>query len=151
MSRRDSERLEDILEAVHAIRSHLRRGDLSDGLVFDAVRVRLIEIGEAVKGLGAEALATEPEMPWQDIGRMRDRLAHRYFDTSHGIVQGTVDHDLPPLELAVHRLQAVMAEQDPARRRGQPERIRVDIWLSGQTRRRVLTAPGGKIRVAASG
>ena len=45
--RRDADRLGDILEAIVAIRSHLTRGDRSDGLVFDAVRVRLIEIGEA--------------------------------------------------------------------------------------------------------
>lgn len=34
-----------------ALDAHVRRGDLTDGLVFDAVRVRLIEIGEAVKQL----------------------------------------------------------------------------------------------------
>ena len=45
--RHDADRLGDILEAIVAIRSHLTRGDRSDGLVFDAVRVRLIEIGEA--------------------------------------------------------------------------------------------------------
>jgi len=47
-SRHDDERLADIIDAITAIRSHLTRGDLSDGLIFDAVRVRLIEIGEAV-------------------------------------------------------------------------------------------------------
>ena len=49
MSRRDPERLQDILGAIEAIQAHVRRGDLSDGLIFDAVRVRLIEIGEAIK------------------------------------------------------------------------------------------------------
>lgn len=48
MSRRDDERLADVVAAAEAIASHLRRGGLGDGLVFDAVRVRLIEIGEAV-------------------------------------------------------------------------------------------------------
>ena len=51
MTRHDRQRLEDILAAIDAIRTHLTRGDLSDSLVFDAVRVRLIEIGEAVKYL----------------------------------------------------------------------------------------------------
>ncbi|MDQ1741032.1 MAG: hypothetical protein QOE53_2684 [Pseudonocardiales bacterium] len=37
---------------------------------------------------------------------MRDHLAHRYFDTSHAILQATVDKDLPGLERAVLRLQA---------------------------------------------
>jgi uncharacterized protein with HEPN domain len=71
------------------------RGEITDGLVFDAVRVRLIEIGEAIKDLPSELLATEPDIPWQDIARMRDRLAHRYFDTSHAIVAATVTNDLP--------------------------------------------------------
>lgn len=57
MSRRDQERLADILAAIDAIHAHLQHDDLGSGLVFDAVRVRLIEIGEAVKGIDAEALA----------------------------------------------------------------------------------------------
>lgn len=112
MSRRDQERLTDILTAIDVIRSYLQRGGLSDGLIYDAVRVRLIEIGEAVKGIPPHVLAAEPGLPWQDIARMRDRLAHRYFDTSHSIVQGTVDHDLPKLEDAVLRLQVGM-DSDP--------------------------------------
>ena len=39
MSGRDDQRLEDILAAASAIRDHLRRGILDDGMVFDAVRV----------------------------------------------------------------------------------------------------------------
>lgn len=105
MSRRDGERLRDILDAIEAIRSHVARGGLSDGLVFDAVRVRLIEIGEAIKAISTELLDTEPDHPWSDIARMRDRLAHRYFDTNHGHVTGAVEHDLKPLEAAVLRLQ----------------------------------------------
>ena len=51
MRRRDEERLDDIDAAILAIAGYLKRGDLGDGLIFDAVRVRLIEIGEAVKGI----------------------------------------------------------------------------------------------------
>ena len=40
MNHRERQRLADIQAAIDAIRSHLRRGDLSDGLVFDAIRVR---------------------------------------------------------------------------------------------------------------
>jgi uncharacterized protein with HEPN domain len=35
---------------------------------------------------------------------MRDQLAHRYFDTSHAIVEATVTEDLRELEAAVRRL-----------------------------------------------
>jgi len=104
VSRHDRERLEDILVATEAITAHLGRGSLDDGLVFDAVRVRLIEIGEAVKGVAPELLAVEPAIPWNDVAGMRDQLAHRYFDTAHSIVAATIDHDVPPLLVAVQRL-----------------------------------------------
>ena len=99
--RRDRERLEDVLAAASAIASHLARGGLDDGLVFDAVRVRLIEIGEAVKGIRPALLDDAPGVPWKEIARMRDHLAHRYFDTDHAIVQDVVDNDLGPLLDAV--------------------------------------------------
>ncbi|WP_432543966.1 HepT-like ribonuclease domain-containing protein [Kineococcus sp. SYSU DK002] len=104
MSRHTRQRLLDVRAALDAIDAHTRLGDLSDGLVFDAVRVRLIEIGEAVKAVPEEVLAGEPDLPWSEIARMRDHLAHRYFDTTHSIVAATVTQDLPELRRAVHRL-----------------------------------------------
>lgn len=104
MSRHDEERLRDVLDAAAAIGEHLTRGDLDDGLVFDAVRLRLIEIGEAVKGVSGDLLALDPGVPWVDVARMRDHLTHRYFDTSHAIVRATVVTDVPLLVSAVKRL-----------------------------------------------
>ena len=97
MSYRERQRLADIQAAIDAIRSHMLRGGLSDGLVFDAVRIRLLEIGEAVKALPTELLDTQPSIPWRQIAGMRDHLAHRYFDTAHAILQATVDDNLPEL------------------------------------------------------
>ena len=109
MSRRDGQRLDDVLVAIGAIRGHVARGGLEDGMVFDAVRVRLIEIGEAIKGLSPDLLANRPELPWAQIAGMRDRLAHRYFDTSHAIVEATVRRDLPDLETAIRYLVPLAA------------------------------------------
>ena len=97
--------------AIDAIRGHLRRGDLADGLVFDAVRVRLIEIGEAVKSMSPDLLSRQPEVPWAQIAGMRDRLAHRYFDISHTILTATVEHDLPELERAARSLASLIEEE----------------------------------------
>lgn len=47
--RGDVEGLNDVLAASEVITAHLERGDLSDGLVHDVVRLRLFEIGEALK------------------------------------------------------------------------------------------------------
>jgi uncharacterized protein with HEPN domain len=109
---RERQRLADIQAAIDAIRSHLQRGDLSDGLVFDAVRIRLLEIGEAVKALPDELLDTQPGIPWRQIARMRDHLAHRYFDTAHAILQATVDDDLPELERAANALASILPDED---------------------------------------
>ena len=116
MTYRDRQRLEDIQAAVQAIHSHLERGGLSDGLVFDAVRIRLLEIGEAVKALPEDLLNTQPSIPWRQVARMRDHLAHRYFDTAHSILQATVDNDLPELEKGIEAMIAVV-DSEPTRER----------------------------------
>jgi uncharacterized protein with HEPN domain len=107
--------LADIQAAIDAIRSHLKRGSLSDGLVFDAVRIRLLEIGEAVKALPDDLLAAQPSIPWRQITRMRDFLAHRYFDTAHAILQATVDEDLPELERAIQKLAESLSRDEDER------------------------------------
>lgn len=106
MSRHDADRLDDIQDAIGIIRSHLTRGGLDDGLVFDAVSNRLLEIGEAVKALPPELLATEPTVDWPAIARFRDHLAHHYWDTAHAILQHVVDVELQDLATAVQRLAA---------------------------------------------
>jgi uncharacterized protein with HEPN domain len=105
---RERQRLADIQAAIEAIQAHLARGSLSDGLIFDAIRIRLLEIGEAVKALSPALLDRQPTIPWKQIARMRDHLAHRYFDTTHAILQATVDQDLPQLEHAVRALSATL-------------------------------------------
>jgi uncharacterized protein with HEPN domain len=124
-SRHDAERLADIVDAITAIRSHLTRGDLSDGLVFDAVRLRLIEIGEAVKLLDPKLVASEPDVRWSDAAGMRDWLAHHYFDTSRAIVEATITEDLPPLEAAVLQLEARL--QRTGQDNNDSENLRKDV------------------------
>jgi uncharacterized protein with HEPN domain len=115
VSYRDRQRLADIQAAIDAIGSHLQRGTLADGLVFDAVRIRLLEIGEAVKALPADLLDTQPGIPWTQITRMRDHLAHRYFDTAHAILQATIDDDLPELERAVQSIAQSLRDDEDER------------------------------------
>ena len=104
MSRDDLARLNDVVESIAAIDLHLQRGDLTDSLIFDAVRMRLLEIGEAVKDISPGLLASEPAIPWREVAGLRDWLAQRYFDTATSIVAHTVARDLGPLAAAVTRL-----------------------------------------------
>jgi len=106
VSRHDADRFDDITAAIEAIQSHVERGPLSDSLVRDAVRIRLLEIGEAVKALPENLTSPEPDIPWRQIARMRDHLAHRYFMTELEILQSTIEEDLGPLRDAVDRMRA---------------------------------------------
>lgn len=74
-------------------------------LFSDAVRLRLIEIGEAVKSLVPELVASESDVRWPEAAVMRDWIPHHYFNISRAVVEATIAEDLPPLETAVLQLQ----------------------------------------------
>lgn len=112
MSRADDEILDDISAAIESIHSHLQHGPISVEIVMDAVAMRLLEIGEAVKALSPSLTENEPGIPWADIAGMRDFLAHHYFATNPEIVQAVIDKDLEPLAAAVTRLSASVPPSD---------------------------------------
>lgn len=112
MSRSDADILDDITAAIESIYDHLQHGPISVEIVLDAVAMRLLEIGEAVKGLAPRLIASEPGIPWVDIAGMRDFLAHHYFATSPEIVQAVIDKDLEPLAAAVERIRASLPSPD---------------------------------------
>jgi uncharacterized protein with HEPN domain len=104
LRRADHQWLNDVLIAIAAIERHLKRGELSDPLVFDAVRVRLIEIGEAVRHVDQRLLRQEPKIDWRAIKDMRNHLAHNYFGTDELIVAEVINHGLEALAMAVDRI-----------------------------------------------
>lgn len=110
MSRPDSARLDDIANAITAIRAHLDYGPVTVPIVMDAVAMRLLEIGEAVKGLSSELTATEPDVDWSGAAGMRDFLAHHYFATRTDVIQLTLDRRLQPLAEAVARMRSRISE-----------------------------------------
>jgi uncharacterized protein with HEPN domain len=60
--------------------------------------VKSIEIiGEAARKLTTEGRESHPDIPWQDIIGMRNRLIHAYFDINLDTVWDTVTNELPPL------------------------------------------------------
>jgi uncharacterized protein with HEPN domain len=63
---------------------------------------RLLEIvGEAAGKVSPAFRAAHPEMPWAEMGGLRNRLAHAYFDVDLDVLLGVVAKDLPPLILQV--------------------------------------------------
>ncbi len=103
MSRSPLNRIRDVKGAVAAI-SQFEQAGRDEPMVFDAVRMRLLEIGEAANGIPPALRDAEPTVPWREIIGMRNWMAHRYVDTVQDYLWATVDHDLEPLVAALDRL-----------------------------------------------
>ena len=112
MSRTPQERLADIQEsaaraqrAVDAMERARASGDDDEELMaFDALLYRLLVIGEAVKALPPDLLDREPKVPWREVARLRDLLAHHYYRVDPQIIRRTVDAPLRDLQVAARRL-----------------------------------------------
>ena len=73
-----------------------------DGLLrLDAICMNLIALGETVKGLDkithAELLPHYPTIYWSGVMRMRDKIAHHYFEIDAEVVFKTVRQDIPQM------------------------------------------------------
>jgi uncharacterized protein with HEPN domain len=76
----------------------------------DAICMNLIALGEAVKGLDkqthGELLPRYPEVYWSGVMRMRDKIAHHYFEVDTDVVFLTVQQDVPKMKKVIDRMIA---------------------------------------------
>ena len=80
-----------------------------EGIVMlDAICMNLIALGEAVKGLdkhtNGELLAKYPEVYWSGVMRMRDKIAHHYFEIDTDVVFRTIREDIPLMLSVVNNM-----------------------------------------------
>lgn len=75
-----------------------RRKDLDNDRKLTLVLIKEVEIiGEAAYQVSEKTRRSLPEIPWEDIVRMRHRLVHVYFDINLDILWRTVQDDIPLL------------------------------------------------------
>jgi len=105
MKRDDQVYLQHILDATARIDEYL--GSIDEDafrrqyLVQDGVIRQLEIIGEATKQLSSDLRNAYPDIPWQDIAGMRDKLIHQYFGVDLGAVWLTTRDDIPILRKEV--------------------------------------------------
>ena len=94
-----------ILDAINTVAEYLYGVDeekfKATRLLQDGV-IRQIEIvGEAVRHISKDIRKSYPEVPWQDVAGMRDKLIHGYFGVDIEKVWDTAQEDLPILKQQV--------------------------------------------------
>jgi uncharacterized protein with HEPN domain len=113
MRRDDRIRLQHMLDSAREALSFAdgrSRADLDGNRMLALSLVKCIEIvGEAATRVGQETRQQVPQIPWQDIVGMRNRLIHAYFDIDLDRVWDTVVADLPALVMLLET-----ALSDPA-------------------------------------
>jgi uncharacterized protein with HEPN domain len=79
-----------------------------NSLVQDAVIRNLEIIGEAARNIQREHpdfAAAHPDVPWEEMYLMRNRVSHGYFAVDAGVVWQTLMRDLPALQTRLARIR----------------------------------------------
>ena len=80
-----------------------------DGMMrLDAICMNLIAIGEAAKNLDkitkSELFPLYPDIYWSGVMRMRDKIAHHYFEIDTDVVFQTIEEDIPQMLPVIDRM-----------------------------------------------
>ena len=113
MPDRDAARMRHMLEHAREVMELLAgrtRQDLDQDRLLSLALTRLLEIvGEAAGRVSPEAMARLPEVPWQEIVSLRNRLIHGYDAVDHDILWNIAHDDLPFLTA---QLEPYLQERD---------------------------------------
>lgn len=113
MSRRDGQRLRDILEAIEKIQRAADQGRTAfnaDEMIQVWIIHHIQVIGEAARALSEPFRTKNSQVPWSVIVGMRNILVHDYFGIDLEEVWSVVERDLPVLQREVESILAT----DPA-------------------------------------
>ena len=119
MTRDAADFLDDMIDAVRAVRRYTRKGKaafLRDEMARDAVMARFIVIGEAIKAVearGTDLSAEAPDVLWSGAARMRDALAHHYWRIDPQALWAVASKNLGPLCRAAVRVRAKLLKSRP--------------------------------------
>lgn len=104
----DAVRVRHILDAAREALAFVEgrsRADLDADHMLGLALVRLLEIiGEAARGVSGTLREAHPEVAWNKMAGMRDRLVHGYFDVNLEVVWETVTRDLPLLIAQIEKI-----------------------------------------------
>jgi uncharacterized protein with HEPN domain len=100
--------LKDIKDALKKIENFTVGQDFESFIKDDKTTfavIRALEIiGEAARKVPKSFRKLYPNIPWQDMAGMRDKLIHDYFGVDLRVVWKTLQIDLPPLKRVIEEV-----------------------------------------------
>ncbi len=113
---KDKASVYDIIDSMQAALRYVQGKSLvqfeKDEQLIDAVIRRIEIIGEATKRLSSQIRDEHPQIPWQQMAGMRDRLIHGYHEVELPQVWQAVTQVIPAL---LPQLQTILNQlPDPA-------------------------------------
>jgi uncharacterized protein with HEPN domain len=101
MSRNWQQRIQDIQSAIAKIQNYTEQLTFDEfqnqPAIVDAVLYNFTIIGEAARTIPEDIQIRYPEVPWQDMKALRNRMVHEYFRVSYEIIWDTIQYDLDQL------------------------------------------------------
>ncbi len=117
MSRRENQvslrQMLDYAREALAMAQGRTRQELDTNRMLSLALVKLLEIvGEAANRVPTDLHLRYPQIPWQQIIGLRNRLVHGYDQVDLDILWQIITHDLPPL---IGELDKVIAAEEASR------------------------------------
>lgn len=75
-----------------------------NNMVYDAIMMNFILIGEACKRLSDEVKTSNPHINWKGINGYRNFMAHDYFGVDEKLTWIAIKKELPLLKKDIERL-----------------------------------------------
>ena len=80
--------------------------------LLDGICMKLIFMGESVKTIdrlsAGKLFPLFPSIPWKEIMKLRDIIAHHYFKIDVDVIYSTIKEDLPPLQDALVQIKQLL-------------------------------------------
>ena len=80
--------------------AQFERSDLHQNAIFKVLEI----VGEAASRISDSTQTAHPEIPWQEIVGLRNRVVHVYFEIDLSLVWQIVREDVPALIVQLERL-----------------------------------------------
>lgn len=107
--------LQDILQSMERIAEYIEglsfNDFISDHKTVDAVIRNFEIIGEAARKIPHEIKSKYPEIPWEEMYLLRNKVSHEYFGVDFDIIWEVASHQLPKNKI---QIKAVIEKESTA-------------------------------------